>query len=120
MIKKEVDNRVNTSALENKIQKSYERIFELDAETRKNLSTLEKLKKEELELSMQVASILVGSDQKMLVKAIAEETELLELRMKTFVESIENFELDKTKFSRQSFKMLSDKVDELLKEQNEK
>lgn len=120
MINKEIDNSVNTSSLENKVQKSYEKIFELEAETRKNVSTLEQLKMEELELSMEVASILVGDDQKLLVKGIAEDTELLQLRMKAFLDSIENFELDKTKFSRQSFKMLTDKVDELLKEQSEK
>lgn len=95
-------------------------MFKVEASTRNNLSTLEKLKKEELELTMQVAEILGGDDQILLVKAIEEDTELLELRMKAFQDSIENFEMEKSKYSRQAFKILSNRVDEVLKEMDEK
>lgn len=119
MIKAEIDNSVDTSQLEADVKKNYEKIFELDAATRENLMTLEKLKQQQLELSMQVASLLVGKDQKLVVKAIEEETELLELKIKVYMETMEKNELEQAKLYREKFfDPISKRIDEMLKEKN--
>lgn len=111
--------RVSTKSLEDNIQKGYAKFLDLQKQIGENVKTLEKLKKDELELSMGVAKILIGDDQKTQVKAIDEELELLELRVKTAIATLENNEMTKTKFAKEAFNKLSKRVDDQLKFQNE-
>lgn len=120
MIRKESSKYVNLKPLEDKIQKEYENFFELQRQYREKVENLEKLKKEELELSMKVAEILIGDDQKLQVKGIEQSLRLLELRLKSGINALEKNELENTKYTREAFKIFSDRLDELIKLKSEK
>lgn len=120
MIDKEKDKRINNKLLEEKIQNSYEKFLELNKQIEENAKNLESFKLEELELCKQVAQVLVSDDQKLVVKEIEEELEALELRIKAGIESLENHEMSKTKFAKEAFEQLSNRVEELTKKELEK
>lgn len=119
-IKKEAEKRVSTKSLEDKIEKGYEKFLDLQKQVGQNAKTLEKLKNDELELSMGVAKILIGDDQKAQVKAIDEELESLELRIGSAMATLEANEMTKTKYAKEAFNELSKRVDDQIKLQNEK
>lgn len=100
------------------MEKENSRLIELENENRELLSTLEKLRKEEFDLIMEVAEIMTGDDQKQLVKGLRDDTEIQELKLKTFIDVTENNELNKTSHSKKVITEISAYIDELLAQKN--
>lgn len=119
IINSEIAKRVNTKPLEDKIQKGYEKFLDLQKQVSDNVKTLEQLKKEELQLSIEVAKIFVSDDQKMLVKDIEEELELLELQVNAGINQLETREMEKSNYAKEAFDRLSKRLEDLIKEQLE-
>lgn len=107
-----------SDSTEKKILSEQIKIIQLENENRELMLKLEHLKKESLELMQEVAAIFVGSDQREIVKNLRDETELMDLKFKTYKDSAELNQCNKTKYSANVLKEISSYLDQLIEKRN--
>lgn len=125
MIKDRVDNLVakevskkSQYTLDAEIDKQRNKFIELTKKNCELISTLEQLKRKELDLLKEVTEMFLGSDQLEIVKSLLEEAELEEARVKLACDKNEEFLLEQTSKSKHVYIELSAHLDELIRKKN--
>ena len=119
LVKNELKRRKSeTFGTLKKIDNEQKKFIELEEENRKLMLKLEQLKREELNLMKEITDVFIGSDQKEIIRGLKQDTEILEIGTKKYVDLTEYNICERTKYSHNVLKEISSRLDELIEKKH--